>query len=117
MRKEHTKGPWAYGEERENQVEPTHRQVTAPHTGNGPIRKQIATVYYGETKEERLANAALIAAAPELLKAVELLEAYLFESHEHEILTNHGNDTTPCSYCAALEQAREVIAKAKGGAL
>ena len=62
------------------------------------------------------ANAKLIAAAPELLAVAGRLFAYLAEAHEQEMLTNHGDDSSPCSYCEALAEARSVIAKA-GGAL
>lgn len=106
MNAQHTPGHWTYGDERRSHVEPRHRQVTAPHADNGPIRKRIATVYYGETAAEREANAQLIAAAPEMLSALEMAHGVIYEA-----LNRRGGKL---ALSRALIDICNVLAKAKG---
>ncbi len=56
-----------------------------------------------KTKETREANANLIAAAPELLQACELIELWML-----------GGQPRPHSYFVVLEQVQAAIRKAKG---
>lgn len=88
----HTPGPWEIDSEQPSTVKKfTH--------GN---RLSIATVHggYGE-KTRRTANARLIAAAPELLEALESFPGFLAETSEGD---------------PWLEKMRYVIAKARGEA-
>ena len=85
----HTPGPW------ESKQESAY--VPAQVWADG---RQLAEVY-GEDRATRAANARLIAAAPELLEALEAL------------LIGHEEGATPSEW---FEQARAAIRKAKGGA-
>lgn len=81
---EHTPGPWKCD---------SSRVHTSIETNEG---LHIAMVSYGNvTMEKHLANARLIAAAPELLEA---LEYYIDNGDDHK----------------AIDKARAAIAKAKG---
>lgn len=106
----HTPGLWTYSAESRSDLEPTNRQVTAPHPDNGPIRKRIATVYYGETPAEREANARLIAAAPELLALLcdvgNWIECGLARGQINRGTANRDGDL--------VSQIRAAIAKAGG---
>ena len=103
----HTKGPWrvdhcSYGEEIWN------------HEG-----RYVADLKHGEGTgaETTAANANLIAAAPDLLEALERTAEYLEEAHQSDIDFDHaGDDPAECTYCQALKQAQAAIAKAKGEA-
>ena len=68
---EHTAGPW------EAKLEPEY--VPAQVWAEG---RQVAEVY-GETREARAANARLIAAAPELLKALQDIIAEFWTEYEY----------------------------------
>lgn len=93
---QHTPGPW---------IADNSRMLTSINAGN---KKHIAMVNYfqcGKPEfdvcgEEHEANARLIAAAPELLEAVNELMA-------------DAEDTGEFSY-SAMSKARAAIAKAKG---
>jgi hypothetical protein len=61
----------------------------------------------GRTAEEAIANAALIAAAPEMLEALESVWPFLQE--------DDGNGCNSPPYQAAINAARAAISKAKGG--
>lgn len=82
---QHTKGPW---------------RASGEHVFSVSGRLTVTRADYG-TESERLANAQLIAAAPEMLAALEDL-VNSFEKHR------------PKTYWDA---ARAAIAKAKGGSL
>jgi hypothetical protein len=76
MNTPHTPGPWTADPIcRESDIEPRHLQVKAAHAGESIPIKKVATVYYGVTDDERIANARLIAAAPALLAAVAAVAA------------------------------------------
>ena len=85
---EHTKGPW-------------YRNINAKYpvyAGEAPNHVHIASILKGAPDDEREANLRLIAAAPELLEALEiLLQETMYKDHP-----------------AASERALKVIAKAKG---
>jgi hypothetical protein len=92
----HTVGPWEYDAE--------SAQVIAPKCGyqwvNGaPVIAEVCPLDYSEQSE----NARLIAAAPDLLNALEAMLAYAPE---------------PAAYSTACvhERARAAIAKATGAA-
>jgi hypothetical protein len=91
----HTPGPWtAYPSEDGFNV------YQDDGTGNGDHIQCIS-----RTHPETLANARLIASAPELLAALEKTLAYMADRHP-----NGENSPT-------IQQARAAILKAKGGAL
>jgi hypothetical protein len=92
--KKHTEGPWA--------VKDTH---AAPEIIGGGRR--IAKILYEGGSEDRQvgANARLIAAAPDLLKALEEIEA-----HHVEINRSVGRDE---SHSSTLRIARTAIKKAR----
>ncbi len=96
----HTPGPWIYSE--------ADDQIHAASTGLGTYKKggtiavAIVSTWGGEPPlQEAAANARLIAAAPELLAALELALEY-FEGREDGIYKAEGIIKT-------------TIAKAKGG--
>jgi len=100
---EHTPGPWRVEPGRETRVGADIVIVSR----NGLVAI-ACTIHEGAVNAE--ANARLIAAAPEMLAALEAAEALLNE-HEHclrEDCTNPG--------CVVYRQARAAIAKARGGA-
>ena len=95
----HTEGPWDVGT-KSNGVSPRHAQI---FNDNG----YIATVNYTNSIAETNSNATLIAAAPELLEALEAAIPLL-----------HTGDELPLDYYkdkpSALGKALRAIAKAKG---
>ena len=103
----HTPGPWTV---KLNRVE--------RHPVYGPDGEPVARCLCPRpSTKEWDANARLIAAAPEMLEALELfMEAY----PEHECFStgpNTGNPWTDYVYCPGCEaevKARGAIAKAKG---
>ncbi len=103
MKNQHTPGPWAADKfSRGDDYTPTNCRVTSG-------KKEIACAFYGATDGEREANARLIAAAPELLAALEgLLDAYA--PRAGETAKNNGEESLHCS----VREARAAIAKAKG---
>jgi hypothetical protein len=109
----HTKGPWSVLDNRSNK------------TGNGGVHivaggTKIARVLYrpvdplGEVESERLANAALMAAAPDLLKAAVLGAGNL--SAAVEILKQVGHASTAAKAQADLDHMLAAIEKATGSA-
>ena len=102
MKKEHTQGPWVFREElgTVNAVDPIHSQ-------DGRARIEVCDPSLGQTWnggmlpiDERTANARLIAAAPDLLQA---LESLLDDADVCEVA---GDD--------AIGQALAAIARARG---
>ncbi len=88
----HTPGPWTVGE---FEVLVRNQRTVNP---------SICTVF--GTEQETLLNARLIAAAPELLEALEFL---LTEADRQTVLRQDDG------FLLALGQARSIIAKAKCG--
>lgn len=113
----HTKGPWTVQrlsngstliQLAEADIDVCQVFRPYPLKGEGP-----------DTGERQAANASLIAAAPELLEALEALvternaaEAYIRTLTNSETFDDAGN-ATPCDSVACL-RARNAIAKAKG---
>lgn len=93
----HTPGPWE-----EHPIDSTAIQVRA----GGAVVAEVATAsYYTRLSAEQVANARLIAAAPELLEALEGLLSALDRQM-----------TDPDRLFRSKTAARAVAAKAKGGA-
>lgn len=86
----HTPGPW--------RVSPWKDKIEVEVAAAGPFGDRIVLM-----DKEQISNAALIAAAPELLEALERL-------------WNCAGDFEEDSLAAALDQAAEAIKKAKGDA-
>ena len=103
---QHTPGPWRVVQ-RGPIVSIIDAQEDAPNGGDHPIG-DIFALYRGlpRTKETVLANARLIAAAPDLLEA---LEDILFQS-EQPIWHAVGGSVDE----ATMEDLRAAIAKARG---
>lgn len=88
----HTPGPW------------DKWQTIAAHAATAEEMKVVLAFFYGgkpEKEEEAIANTRLIAAAPDLLEALQLILSSI---------SGWGADTTP------LDKARAAISKATGGA-
>lgn len=105
----HTPGPWGL----------CHRGDYSDFGGFSQIilgpdnTRRIAAVHSSDAETE--ANARLIAAAPELLRALDKLCDDCEQAAYH--LTRHGERTRAEALDERIEQARAVIAKAmKGGA-
>src|SRR5438128_1089901 len=97
----HTPGPWAL-----DSNGPGHEVVL----GRGG-RHSIAAVQGPDDHRENLANARLIASAPDLYAACELFTA---AAHDVVALLNGKGLACPASIAFAAEQARHAIAKAEG---
>ncbi len=108
----HTPGPWRV----KNNTGKTpgsceYGYQIIPQKGNGPI----ALVYYGtgviSSKETQQANAKLIAAAPEILKA---LQDLIFDAQtKYETLVSQAEiDDEDARWCQNVEQACAAISKA-----
>ena len=105
---EHTPGPWTLKE--------LHGEVYTDHGSDwlfGPDGKPIIHFHPGDYDSEAWyefedANARLIAAAPELLAALESCIGHIEETNKW-----HPEDH-PINDCPVLNNARAVIARAKG---
>lgn len=111
MEPSHTPGPWYRGV-----VSPRGGQILAGADLNGDPDTCVATVHHvtiNPTKEESgetLANTKLIAAAPDLLAALEMIESAMRDSPDFKdaATTQDGASIIP------IAVARAAIAKAKG---
>lgn len=93
----HTPGPWVVG-------------VTVDRThGDWPVFRLRGLEDPNPDGAEVQANANLIAAAPDLLAALEAMDRYFF-------IEDHTEDGDPEAYRALYEQARAALAKARGDA-
>jgi hypothetical protein len=90
----HTPGPWRVN-------------------GFGNISCQFLLAELGGMYPEKAANAALIAAAPELLEALELLIALPVQYNNNRIEIDCGSHGEAM---AIVRKARAAVAKATGGA-
>jgi len=105
MKTNHTPGEWRVTHD---SWHPLNKRITSS------AKTHIAKVYACSASDDggAAANAALIAAAPELLQALKAIcehanEAWAALDHDyHEVLAGNLGD--------AVDQARAVIAKAKG---
>ena len=109
MTQEHTPGPWA--------IRHSPRMQRYDIIGD-VIQKddqvygyQVAELAPWMESEHIAANAALIAAAPDLLTALQTITLYLAEAHAEDTAAAHYGDDT-CSYCDAIEAANRAIARA-----
>ncbi len=100
---DHTPGPWAI----DSELPPSLRNVIA-RVGDIPISGNMIGPYAtdAEVDEANMANARLIAAAPELLKALELLEDIARS-------VAMGNGHNPAHLIVPCEGARAALAKVK----
>lgn len=96
---EHSPGPW----ERDDLLPPNGRPVIARTTGGIPI-SATTDDWLGSDREDE-ANAALIAAAPKMLKA---LEYYL------ELSANDGNVWIPDHIAILDSMVEAAVAEARG---
>jgi hypothetical protein len=113
----HTPGPWSFS--RWDQFGDARFYVAqaegAPYTPNhSDVAVLIAETVSGERVAIQEANARLIAAAPGLLRTLELILGSLeFEQHMH---SNADPKRSTIDFPRAIEMARAAIAKATGSA-
>lgn len=86
----HTNGPWHYD-----------GSVSVLRNGDGSINDLVALVYSSDLSGNIAANARLIASAPELLEALELVLAWA----PQPVLSEHAS---------SLEFARSLISRVRG---
>lgn len=104
MNAAHTPGPWTVQPRKNNYIDICHNQRDMP----GAITLALCRVQSRDSWiDESFANASLIAAAPELLDAVERLLVMLEEPHANE----HAQKT---EMKRSMSQAKAAIAKATG---
>ncbi len=112
---QHTAGPWS--------VDARAGDITAPIPYKHEYFRDyiIATVHPDsvDDPEERVANAALLAAAPDLLEALEAFvedvrRAYIGEQ-EDEMLKHSALAHNWPDLCVTYRKAQKAIAAAKGG--
>lgn len=99
MTTKHTEGPWAVSPENPKIIKPADQFGMASNVIIGSAAGHPNSGFF-PTDEEAVANARLIAAAPELLAALEGLLAVSVDTTSEELL--------------AMMAAREAIAKARG---
>ena len=97
MSAKHTPGPWVAGT----------KSVTAPETED---RLGIDVRLYSGNAGDNLANARLIAAAPDMLAALRELHAVCVGMD----LENQNDRPTEEQYCATMDAARVAIKAATG---
>lgn len=105
----HTPAPWVMF------TEPTLNSIRIQKESDTLPYKNIATVHYNrDTMQgyEQLANAHLIAVAPELLEALESIESFVYELIEEQ----KKLENRPMTYGQAkiLDYCQEAINKARG---
>lgn len=109
MGSKHTKGPWSV-------VEQWMTGATIRANADKPLYTLVATahgaIFAGPPYDEMLANARLIAAAPELLEALERVEQRARESGECPFC--HQPPEVGCAPACPLTAARTAIKKARG---
>lgn len=113
MKAQHTPGPWG------RNIPPATKYPTI-FAGKAPNHSHVAHVLSGSltgvSAEEAEGNASLIAAAPELLAALEkhvaAMDAHGFADPHSEV---NGGDVVD-SIASALPRLRELLVRARGGA-
>jgi hypothetical protein len=104
METKHTPGPW--------KLIKTDRNDIVVSYSDGGLRSHIATCHNQLLCEEHgnlLANARLIAAAPDMLEALKAIFNYDWHDELNEL---HGEDET--NEAKVLKQVRAAIARAEG---
>lgn len=104
---QHTPGPWTRGED--SPISHPSWIIGAP---GAPVAE---CCHYGLDPRDYEANATLIAAAPELLAALESCLAEL-AGYEMMLFEDGGHDDDCAEYHAVMDKAQAAIAKATGGA-
>jgi hypothetical protein len=98
METKHTPGPWTFDDK-------------LGHVQSSKVQRIIAFIAHGGGPES-LANGKLIAAAPELLTA---LERICVESESWHSVHGHGEGSTQCdSICQLIPEMQRAIRHAKG---
>ena len=104
-KQQHTPGPWAY-------IVPDGYVVRHPqiYSDFGPVAN---ATWLGENKLDQLkANARLIAAAPDLLEALE--ELYAVRANWIRTADHSGDDDENAAMWVEMHKARAAIARATG---
>lgn len=100
----HTRGPWHWDSDKVkgDNLGRIRYRVTA-------LGKTVAQLYYSSEDVNAEADARLIAAAPEVLTALQAFVAAAKSWHDF----HHGSDTIQCDWlCECLPAAQAAIAKA-----
>ena len=105
----HTPGPWQV----EGEAVYANRDPRSRHRNGRACVANICTGDYDELDAEGIANARLIATAPELLEALKALAITLEEMWAEKELT--APKFRQCQLGEAVKDARAAIAKAEGG--
>lgn len=105
-KKTHTKGPWV-ARESGGRGEWAIRREAAEIAGD------VATVHRWNGLES--ANAHIIAAAPDLLEALEALLAFSSDFHMRDCALRADAPVCSCGVATAQRNARAAIARATGG--
>ncbi|MEO1503153.1 MAG: hypothetical protein AAFU68_02895 [Pseudomonadota bacterium] len=109
MSTKHTRGPWqAINDDLGGDSDVVFIQAQPSPAMRG-FTKRVAFVYGSEVDPQSTANAALIAAAPELLEAAKLARVVLQDAHA---LTIYGTEDP--SVQKAFDAVLAAIAKAEG---
>ena len=103
MSTQHTPGPWTI-------ITGSVYKERSSGGGDIPIAHMDREIGNGTVPVERDANARLIAAAPDLLTALEMTVPLLWKGHP----VHYGDEQ--CDHCDADEAAKTAIAKAEEGA-
>lgn len=104
MTSKHTPGPWVVHQRPREPYEHGHHVTTEDGLTICSVTYQLPSrTPMGVEETKRIANARLIAAAPELLEALETLECLWAESEVHGVDFSH-----------AIEQARVALRRVKG---
>lgn len=103
-----TPGPWRVGSHSDTDI-----GIIAPNSEHGGQMVAMAVIDedVAQDEDEHLANARLVAAAPDLYAALGAIESYLTS---HLVIGKNGKASTEVANM--LDAARAALARAKGGA-
>jgi hypothetical protein len=111
----HTEGPWTVGEVRHA----GKYQLVQRHDLTGYIC-EVQAPYFGNAidTDTREANARLIAAAPQLLEALEQAATLIYQYHNIGALLGSDHGLCPeyedCKLCTTVRSLRSVLRAARG---
>lgn len=120
---EHTPGPWAYEASRDGRCFILYRRGAEIAAVDLPACEPILAILppnNGLGTEEQLANAHLVAAAPQMLAALEAARPVLVDAHIWRTESHYpfppDHERCACTPCVLQRQIAAAIAAAKGDA-